>query len=323
VEQLSDLLLAIYRAARDLPLTEFQDAVFNSIKPVLKFDSRTWGTGTLTPRGLVFDSVQRQEEHPDRVRQEVMDQGTTPSIAKATPESIPNTPPPTFHSGYDKADTSHHARPCGHRNCLVTVIGRTDPETQLVRWVALHRADPEAYLSGQECKLCQQLAPHLVEALTLNWVLNAARMRAVGGGPLHYMAIADRYGDLYFAERGFSDLIRSEWPDWMEGLLPRPLCEAILDTPAEKYIGKHLVIRRSDVKDLVFLTARAKLPPDRLTARELAVARHVADGLTYKEIARLLNISPATVRNHIQAIHARLQVHNNAELALQLKQAGL
>ena len=51
-----------------------------------------------------------------------------------------------------------------------------------------------------------------------------------------------------------------------------------------------------------------------LTMREFAVAEHYAAGLSYKEIARELGISPATIRNHIAAIYRKLEINNKAQL---------
>ena len=51
-----------------------------------------------------------------------------------------------------------------------------------------------------------------------------------------------------------------------------------------------------------------------LSAREMMVAQRCADGETYKEIARNLNIAPSTVRNHLAAIYRKLSVGNKAEL---------
>ena len=320
MEKLSELLLAIYRASRALPFAEFQDAALKLAKAVLPFDSCTWGTGTLTPQGLVFHSLHLHEEHPDRVRlyEDVKDQDTVPGLVRAHPGTTLNVHPPTFYRGQYQAGIRDYARRCGHQNSLVT--GWVHPETQVAPWVGLYRADPDWHFSEAERQFAQCLAPHLMEALAVNRVLYAARLRTLHGSAPHHVAIADRLGLLYFTEPGFSELMGREWPHWTGGSLPPPLCAAVTDQPPDVYRGAHVAIHMTHVKDLVFLKARSTLPIDGLTARELAVAKHIAAGRTHKEIARLLNIAPATVRNHIQRIHDRLQVRNNAELVAQLNQ---
>jgi len=52
-----------------------------------------------------------------------------------------------------------------------------------------------------------------------------------------------------------------------------------------------------------------------LTAREREVLRSVSDGLTHKEIARLLGLSKTTVDTYVQRIRQKLGVGNKAELA--------
>jgi len=55
-----------------------------------------------------------------------------------------------------------------------------------------------------------------------------------------------------------------------------------------------------------------------LSKREFTVAEHYAAGRSYKEIARELEISPATIRNHIAAIYRKLEINNKAQLVHQL-----
>lgn len=52
----------------------------------------------------------------------------------------------------------------------------------------------------------------------------------------------------------------------------------------------------------------------RLSERETEVLRLVAKGLTYKEIAARLYLSPRTVQNHVQRTLGKLQLHNRAQL---------
>ncbi|MEM7101908.1 MAG: response regulator transcription factor [Bacteroidota bacterium] len=51
----------------------------------------------------------------------------------------------------------------------------------------------------------------------------------------------------------------------------------------------------------------------KLSPRETEVLEHVASGLTYNNIAEKLFLSPKTVRNHIENIYKKLEVHSKVE----------
>jgi class 3 adenylate cyclase/tetratricopeptide (TPR) repeat protein len=59
-----------------------------------------------------------------------------------------------------------------------------------------------------------------------------------------------------------------------------------------------------------------------LSAREGEVARRYVDGLSYKEIARDLEISPSTVRTHLNTIYRKLEVTSRIELLHRLNGDG-
>lgn len=52
-----------------------------------------------------------------------------------------------------------------------------------------------------------------------------------------------------------------------------------------------------------------------LTAREQDIARLVAKGLSNKEIARALCITPGTVKLHLHNIYVKMTLRNRAQLA--------
>jgi DNA-binding NarL/FixJ family response regulator len=61
----------------------------------------------------------------------------------------------------------------------------------------------------------------------------------------------------------------------------------------------------------------------RLTERETAIARHVAEGLRNKEIARRLGIEEGTVKMHVHNLFRKLGVSSRTELALVARRGGL
>lgn len=68
-----------------------------------------------------------------------------------------------------------------------------------------------------------------------------------------------------------------------------------------------------------------KLPPSRdpLTAREMEILKHVAQGLTNDEIAERLVVSERTVRTHVSNILAKLQLANRTQAALYALKEGI
>ena len=70
-------------------------------------------------------------------------------------------------------------------------------------------------------------------------------------------------------------------------------------------------------------TGPAGTPVPSLTERETEVLRHVAKGLTAKQIASRLSLSHRTVENHVQATLRKLQVANRVELARYAIEHGL
>jgi DNA-binding CsgD family transcriptional regulator len=57
----------------------------------------------------------------------------------------------------------------------------------------------------------------------------------------------------------------------------------------------------------------------RLSPRELQIAQMAANGLSSKEIAAHIGLSPHTVRNHLKRIYAKLGVRSRVELVHALR----
>lgn len=105
------------------------------------------------------------------------------------------------------------------------------------------------------------------------------------------------------------------------------ILELVADSPNEFYLA-HVLERRGENDSIPELAPETNLsrPPQlslvqqsedararKLTPREMEVLGMVAAGRTTPDIARRLHISPVTVRNHIQNILEKLEVHSKAE----------
>lgn len=64
-------------------------------------------------------------------------------------------------------------------------------------------------------------------------------------------------------------------------------------------------------------------PPQRLTPREVEILQIVARGLSNREAAEVLGLSPSTVRTHLEHIYEKLEVGNRVEAVAEGIRQGL
>lgn len=64
-------------------------------------------------------------------------------------------------------------------------------------------------------------------------------------------------------------------------------------------------------------------PEDALTTRELEVLKLFSRGLSYRETAEILDISPHTIGDYVKSIYRKLGVHSRSEAIFEARQMGL
>ena len=60
-----------------------------------------------------------------------------------------------------------------------------------------------------------------------------------------------------------------------------------------------------------------------LTGRERRILREISDGANNKQVARLLEISPSTVRTHVESIFRKLECSTRAAATFKAAKLGL
>lgn len=106
----------------------------------------------------------------------------------------------------------------------------------------------------------------------------------------------------------------------LKGASPRELVEALQsvangDAPMSPRIARMLVRE--------FQTATSVAEDYLLTARERDVLTHLERGLSYKDVAAALAISPHTVHSHIKRIYEKLHAQNRDEAVRIARVKGL
>ncbi|OOG50697.1 helix-turn-helix transcriptional regulator [Polaromonas sp. C04] len=324
MDEFGELLLAIYRGAREIPLQDFQEFALDHVKTIVHFDMARWGVSVQDSRGVDYHHPCVLNDPPEalQIYAEIRDQDISPRQVLDHPGRAFN-----YHltalSSVDRSTSGifAYARRFRHEHALI--VGFKSPDTGLVKSVSLYGAYTNRPFTEVQRTFIQAVVPHLMEAWTINHAVHLEKMRALFGEKAWSMAIADGAGHLLFTEDDFESLLCSEWPASRHLTVPGPLYDAVTGRDTRSwYEGRALVVVATPIKGFLFLRGRRRLPVDSLKPRERQVARQIAQGLTHKEIARQLNIAPATVRNHMQSMLERSHVRNNAELVAQLKSAG-
>lgn len=316
-ETLSGLVLQLYRAAKEQPPTGFHDAALEILKAHLAFDSCTWGIGSLSAQGLSVHSAHLYREMPARyVGYDELKHGDSVAFQTvARPGRTLNFHLPTLFGNRSKRALREYTMRVRHLNELVTT--HAEGAGRPVQWIALFRGRTDEQFSERERELCEFAVPHLLQALATNRRLRVADYSTASRAQ-RACALADYAGALHYSDGAFAELIRRELPDSAGDRLPPPLVVALNQRATGGYPGRRVRALFTRWDDLSLVRLYEMRPVDRLSAREIQIARLIAAGQSHKEIARWLGLSPATVRNHTQRIHERLGVRNNAELAAEL-----
>lgn len=310
-----ELVVELYRAARELPAEQFQEHALLLIKPWLQFASAIWGFGQLHDGySLQVDAAHLHQVAPESIIewQQINRQDKVIPDQVNHPGRTGDYHAPTLFGDEDDAVMRDYAKRWGRQSYLATVTSRVD--WSRISWISLYRPDPDHHYSASERTLCQMLMRHMNEALAVNQAIHLNAAYPAEAGREQFVAVAEQHGTLYHADARFLALLQREWPQADDQRLPAPLVEAMTRARRSSYVGESISCDGLLVAGLLLLRARAKAPVDVLTPRRSLIARYFAEGHNHKEIARRAQISPATVRNHLRAIYEILGVRTRTEL---------
>ncbi|WP_230027724.1 LuxR C-terminal-related transcriptional regulator [Massilia sp. Bi118] len=317
---MNEVILGIYRIAQDTPTEEFQASALELVNTVLPFDSCRWGMALrYDGQRLAFESAYQHNEMSGVLDAylEVLDQDLV-GLAAATHAGTTINVNARQLCGDSPGQAAYLDYLCRFRHENMLVTGLVSPSNS-AKSLSYYRWGKDDSFTERERQLCQSLFPHMMEALMINLRFGLAQLRSMGGAVKWPLAVCDDNGVILYAEPDFLDLLSAQWPARKASHLPAALVDALIIRRRLEHAADQVVVCVGLRQDrTIYLKARAAHAIDTLTPRELQVARLVAKGMNHKEIAIVLRLSPATVRNHLQRIHDRIGVGSNAELSSQL-----
>jgi DNA-binding CsgD family transcriptional regulator len=186
------------------------------------------------------------------------------------------------------------------------------------RWLVMYRDKTGPCFNAEEATLLQALWKHLMRAITINL------QRILREPPEVTMqcasAVIDSRGIIEAGDEYFAALMALEWPGEPASVLPARVVASL--QKKSSYCGKAITISTRQSFGYMVCTISRNSRLTSLSPCEHAVAERFASGSSYKTIARQLDMSPYTVRNHIAHVYQKLGINNKASLASQVLAAN-
>lgn len=179
----------------------------------------------------------------------------------------------------------------------------------------LVRGEVDHRFEDEELEFFELFAPHFAEAAAINrlrWLLFREAAPDADALPVALLSPDGRFTQM---TAGFARLFWPEAPP-VSAYLPESIFAELRRGRASQLPdGRHSLYGQPDDSGGWLLRIRSSGPLDRLTPRQRQIAAMFARGVQCKEIADELELTLATVRNHLQNIYQKLGVHDRDSLA--------
>lgn len=207
------------------------------------------------------------------------------------------------------------------RHDLFHLMALTAPESTsgMMFFFAAYRGIADAPFSEADAILFGEFAQHLLlltQQMLREVLVPAADDHAEGVG------LVSAQGSPLFLGCSLCAQIAMQWPGWDGHALPADLQVQLAAAPCVMPVGSGTVEIRAH-GDRYLLRLTSEQAPALLAPRQRRVAVLYATGCSYKEIARILSLSPATVRTYLRDCYARLGVSNRIALSSALDKATM
>lgn len=229
-----------------------------------------------------------------------------PGVARRHDKDDPLLAGPAF------APLHEHLQRFGIQHTLCIALAGAEP--QFLTVIILVRSTPGQRGTDAELARLAQIAPTVAETYAACRRMALLRLPAVGLAQLS-MARINRDGAYVQTTPSFCELMWAGAARQNVHLEPEAL-RALTRGEAWPLPGRGLTLhaQRDPDGDGWLLRLVPSRPADQLSPREREIAQRFASCESNTAIARALAISPATVRNHLSHVYAKLQVSHRAGL---------
>jgi DNA-binding CsgD family transcriptional regulator len=314
-DKLNKFISDLYLATSKIELAEYRDWALSQLQHLIGFDGAIWSNGhqqTIRFHNHTLVNV------PESLTQSLLD---NLSINPLTEKFLENLGSPIDMRDLISDEEFYRSeiyltcfQPHGIERILSSI--HLDERTGLFTVLTLYRFEREKPFSEQDKYMQKQALYHLLSAAKHALFLQLERS-SDNELKVHmnsHKAICDKQGYFHQVQSSFIDLLERYYVNqntYTDGFLKLPFT---LDFSKQTYELGGLQIELKPFNDLVIVDIWPQGPLDSLSIREGEIVQTLAKGLTFKEAARELNLSPSTVSNHLYRIYQKLNIGSKSEL---------
>lgn len=302
----------LYRAAPSVSPDQYRVWALEQLSRVIDFDAAFWGTGNQAAIRFHYVNHIGLDDHYATVLEETLEMNPIrDGVLNNLGKPVDMSDVISDDDFYASALYRRLFEPYGIKRILAS--GHVDHSSGLYTLLSLYRFDRDHIFTQAERELQQHLIFHLVSAVSHAFFLH---LRV--GHLLHdsldagASAICDRQGCFHEVQPHFVTLLTEHFPGRQGTTLPF----SIPDTAKEiEQDVNNLSVTFTPMGNLVIVNLRLLGPLDRLSDREKQIVEKICKGLSFKEVAKGLNLAPSTVSNHLYRVYDKLGISSRNELA--------
>tara|TARA_R110002167_G_scaffold163058_5_gene359777 strand:+ start:720 stop:1649 length:930 start_codon:yes stop_codon:yes gene_type:complete len=303
MQSVQELVSRLYRYTQQIDIGHYREWALCELQSYVSFDAAIWSTGHLSTRSFhTHTTLGLPKNFPDLLIDNIEINPITKRLFNKLGKAVDMADVISDDEFYQSDIFKLVFEPHNIQRILSSI--HICKRTGIYTLLSLYRSDKSKSFNEEEKQRHSALLFHLVEAASHACLLSLKKHDE----PNTYHAICDAKGTYHEAEAQFIDLIE--------------LCQSVKNLTsypfdvrkAEMIVGNN-IIQSEQLGDLFRLSIREQSPIDKLTLREQQVVEGVTQGLSFKQIAKKLDLSPSTVSNHLYRIYQKLNINNRSELA--------
>ena len=311
IDPIDHFISHLYRSTQHIDLAQFRYWTLKELQTLIDFDAAIWSTGHLSTRTFhTHTTLNLPSKFPDVLIQSLPINPISKLLFTHVGEPVDMTDVWDDDIFFTSELYVHVFEP--HKISRILSSVHIDKRSGIFTLLTIYRTDRKHKFSSNDKVLYQRALYHLLSAASQACTLSLNSIEKV---KLSHTAICDKHGIYHETEATFLDLIEDNFPHYSGQSLPFPIPE-----DNTKLIKSGLLISSKQLGDLYRITVRPTTQLDELTKRELQVVDGVTQGMSFKQIAKSLTLSPSTISNHLYRIYQKLNISNRSELADMIRQ---